>query len=153
MVKSKWFTGLLILGLVNIVFSSCASPTQPEVSNRWVWVEKQCNEFQNNNRHISDTIEINTGDTLVVVLCSNPTTGFQWIEDAQISDATALKQEVHEFSGPESNPPPPPGTPGLESWRFQALKQGKSTIYLEYSRPWEGGEKGEWTFTLDVTVK
>jgi hypothetical protein len=28
------------------------------------------------------------------------------------------------------------------------------TIYtMEYSRPWEGGEKGEWTFTLTVIVK
>jgi len=36
---------------------------------------------------------------------------------------------------------------------FQTLEPGSSTIYLEYSRPWEGGEKGEWTFTLDVVVK
>lgn len=152
MSKSKWIIGLLVLGLVSIVFAACASPTQPQVSNHWVWVEKQCDEFQN-NKHISDSIEVNAGDTLVVVLCSNPSTGFQWSEDAQISDATVLKQEVHEFTSPESNPPPPPGTPGLESWRFQTLKQGTSTIYLEYSRPWEGGEKGEWTFTLDVIVK
>ena len=102
---------------------------------------------------INDTIEIKAGDTLVVVLCSNPTTGFQWSEDAQIRDATVLKQEVHEFSGPESNPPPPPGTPGLESWRFQTLKPGTSNIDVEYSRPWEGGEKGECKFTLRVTVK
>jgi len=24
---------------------------------------------------------------------------------------------------------------------------------MEYSRPWEGGEKGVWTFNLSVTVK
>ncbi|MFC1872695.1 protease inhibitor I42 family protein [Chloroflexota bacterium] len=152
MIKSKLLIGIVLLSLVSIGFSACASSTQPEVSNHWVWVEKQCEEFQN-NKHISDSIEINAGDTLVVVLCSNPTTGFQWSEDAQISDTTVLKQEVHEFTGPSSDPPPPPGTPGLESWRFQTLKPGTSTIFIEYSRPWEGGEKGEWTFTLDVTVK
>ena len=148
----KWLIVIALASLVSIVLSACASSSQPQANNQWVWVEKQCDEFQKNS-HISDAIEINAGDTLVIVLCSNPTTGFTWPEDAQISDATVLKQGVHEFSGPESNPPPPPGTPGLESWRFQTIKSGTSTIYVEYSRPWEGGEKAEWTFTLDVTVK
>jgi len=142
---------LITAVILSVLLIACASPAQPQQGN-WVWVEKYCDDFQN-NQHISDTIEINTGDVLVVVLCSNPTTGFQWSEDAQLSDTSILKQEVHEFSGPESEPPPPPGTPGLESWRFQTLKPGTGTVYVEYSRPWEGGEKGEWTYTLDVVVK
>ena len=152
MLKSKWLVGIALLSLISIIFIACASPTQPQVSNQWVWVEKSCDEFQN-NKHISDSIEVAAGDTLVVVLCSNPTTGFRWDEEAQVSDSSILKQEVHEFVGPESEPPPPPGTPGLESWTFQTLNPGTSTINVEYSRPWEGGEKGEWTFTLDVNVK
>ena len=99
---SKWLAGLVLVSVFSIVFNACTSPVKPEVSNNWAWVEKQCDEFQNNS-HIIDTIEINAGDILVVVLCSNPTTGFQWSEDAQISDVTVLEQEVHEFSGPESN--------------------------------------------------
>ncbi len=138
--------------LISTLLVACAAPAQPQVSPNWVWVEKYCDEFYNNN-HISGTMELNAGEVLVVVLCSNPTTGFRWSEEAQINDTSVLKQEVHEFVGPESEPPPPPGTPGLESWRFQTLKPGSSTIYVEYSRPWEGGEKGEWTFTLDVVVK
>jgi inhibitor of cysteine peptidase len=137
---------------ISMPLVACAAPAQPQVSPHWVWVEKYCDEFYNNN-HISEAIELNAGEVLVVVLCSNPTTGFEWTEEAQISDSAVLKQEVHEFVGPASEPPPPPGTPGLESWRFQTLEPGSSTIYLEYSRPWEGGEKGEWTFTLDVVVK
>jgi inhibitor of cysteine peptidase len=115
-------------------------------------VETYCEEFQN-NQHISKTIDLRAGDTLVIVLCSNPTTGFQWSEEAQISGTSILKQENHEFVGPESEPPPPPGTPGLQTWRFQTLNEGSSTVSMEYSRPWEGGEKGEWTFTLNVDVK
>jgi len=80
-------------------------------------------------------------------------TGFRWSEDAQISDSSVLQQEIHEFHGPESELPPPPGTPGLESWRFKTLNPGTSIIYVEYGRPWEGGEKGEWTYTLEVVVK
>jgi len=39
------------------------------------------------------------------------------------------------------------------SMEIQALKKGASTIYVEYGRPWKGGEKGEWTFRLPVVVK
>ena len=144
---------LIMVGLILVVALSllaCAAPAQPAGS--WVWAETYCDEFQN-NKHINETIEVNAGDTLVLVLCSNPTTGFQWTEEAKISDTGVLKQIKHEFAGPESEPPPPPGTPGLESWTFETLKKGTSTIYVEYSRPWEGGEKGEWTFNLTVAVK
>ena len=53
----------------------------------------------------------------------------------------------------ESKTPPPPGTAGQEIWTFKALRPGTSTISMDYSRPWEGGEKGEWTFKLTVVVK
>ena len=140
---------ILTLVVVATFLIACAAPAQPASQ---VWVETYCDEFYDNH-HINKTIELNTGDRLTVVLCSNPTTGFQWSEEAQISDSGVLKQDVHEFVGPESQPPPPPGTPGLEAWTFQTLKKGNSTVSMEYSRPWEGGEKGEWTFTLTVTVK
>jgi len=63
------------------------------------------------------------------------------------------EQVAHKFVSPEREPPPPPGTPGKEVWTFKALKQGKSIISMEYSRPWEGGTKAEWTFVLTVVVK
>ena len=40
MSKAKFLIGLLILGLVSIVFAACTIPTQPQVSNQWVWVGK-----------------------------------------------------------------------------------------------------------------
>jgi inhibitor of cysteine peptidase len=52
----------------------------------------------------------------------------------------------------ENETPPPPGTAGQEVWTFKAFKTGKSTISIEYSRPWEGGEKAAWTFVLTVLV-
>ena len=146
--KSKLMLIWAVIAISTFLIA-CAAPAQPA---KQIWVEVYCDEFYNNN-HISKTIEVNAGDRLTVVLCSNPTTGFQWSEEAEISDSTVLKQEVHEFVGPESEPPPPPGTPGLEAWTFQTLKKGTSTVSMEYSRLWEGGEKGEWTFTLDVVVK
>ena len=105
-----------------------------------------------NQKHINKQIEIASGSSFEVTLCSNPTTGFQW-EEAQISNETVLKQVDRQFISPNSEPPPPPGTPGQEIWTFEAIQKGSSTVSIRYSRPWEGGEKGEWTFTLAVTVK
>ncbi len=131
---------------VSILLVACAAPGQK------AWVEVSCDEF-NINHNIDQMLEVQVGETFEVKLCSNPTTGFQWSEEAQISDTAITIQEGHEFIGPESEPLPPPGTPGQEVWTFKALKKGSSTIYLEYSRPWEGGEKGEWTCTVNVIVK
>ena len=132
--------------VVSILLVACAAPDQK------AWVEIPIDEF-NNNQHINQMLEVQTGETFEVKLGSNPTTGFQWSEVAQISDTAITTQEGHEFIGPESEPPSPPGTPGQEVWAFKALKKGSSTIYLEYSRPWEGGKKGEWTCTVNVIVK
>ncbi len=99
---------------------------------------------------VNEEVEIAVGGSLVVHLESNPTTGFKW-ELSEITDQTVLKQDGE----PEFVPPDEaiPGAGGKEIWTFDALKAGKTTVSLEYSRPWEGGEKGEWTYTLTVTVK
>ncbi len=105
-------------------------------------------------QHISKEVEVTVSDSFTVTLCSNPTTGFLWSESAQISDLTILQQTDHKFIPPDDrDKPPPPGTPGQEVWTFKALKKGTSEISMEYSRPWEGGEKGEWTFVLTVVAK
>lgn len=115
-------------------------------------VEVSCDDFYEQN-HISRAVEVAAGDSFTVTLCSNPTTGFIWSEQAQISDQTVLQQTDHQLVMPESEPPPPPGTPGQEVWTFQALKKGEAVVSMEYSRPWEGGEKGTWIFNLTVVVK
>jgi len=132
--------------VVSIFLAACAAPDQK------ARVEISCDEF-NINHNIDQMLEVQAGETFEVKLCSNPTTGFQWSEEAQINNPAILKQVDHNFIGPESEQPPPPGTPGQETWTFKALQQGSGKIYFEYSRPWEGGEKGEWTCTIDVIVK
>ena len=133
---------------VSMFLVACAAPGQK------AWVEVTCDDFYDNNHFkAAPALEVQAGETFRVKLCSNPTTGFQWSENAQISDPAVLQQEDHKFIGPESEPPPPPGTPGQEVWTFRALKRGSSTLFFEYSRPWEGGEKGEWTCTVNVIVK
>lgn len=132
---------IISLGLLSI--SACSPPTKQ--------VEVSYDDFMN-QKHISKQIEITSGSSFEVTLCSNPTTGFQW-EEARISNEAVLKQVDRQFISLESEPPPPPGTPGQEIWTFETIRRGSSTVSICYSRPWEGGEKGEWTFTLAVTVK
>jgi len=99
-------------------------------------VEVSCDDFMS-AKHISEEVEINTSDMFKVVLCSNPTTGFQWSESATIDDTALIEQVDHRFVSPKAkgNKPPAPGTPGQEIWTFKALKEGTTTISMEYSQP------------------
>ncbi len=45
------------------------------------------------------------------------------------------------------------GADGIEVWTFKALKIGTSDISMEYSQPWEGGEKDAYGFFLTVVVR
>ena len=113
-------------------------------------IEIQCDEFFE-NPHISEKIEVGVGDEFSVNLCSNASTGFQWIETVEISDPGVVEQLSHQFIGPSENDDSTSlGTPGSQLWRFKTIQEGTSTLSFEYSRAWEGGEKGEWTFTLTV---
>jgi predicted secreted protein len=143
-------TILLILSLLFIPAVSlvaCNSFPQDQVS----W-EVPIDNFMN-QKHISDQIEVPAGNTFYLILGSNPTTGFQWSEDARINNTDIIKQVNHKCVGPDSESPPPPGTPGQEVWTFKVLEEGDATISMEYGRPWEGGEKAEWTYEITITVK
>jgi inhibitor of cysteine peptidase len=113
-------------------------------------MEVSCDTFSAQS-HVTKQAEVGVGDTFTVALCSNASTGFSWSEAARISDSKVVQQVEHKVI--------PPGQTGLvgaagqEAWTFKALKQGTSTISMEYGRPWEGGEKGQWTFELAVSVK
>ncbi len=97
-------------------------------------------------------VEVAVGESLVLALESNRTTGFQWAL-VENSDQTALQHAGHKYVPYENTDPPLPGVGGKELWTFKALKKGTSTISMEYSQPWEGGEKAAETFVLTVLVR
>lgn len=111
-------------------------------------VEISCDQFQDNH-HSMNQIDLGVGDTVTIDLCSNPTTGFEWKENPDISDVSVLEQTSHEFISPGTDVL---GQAGCEVWVFKTLKKGESTVSFEYSQPWEGGMKNEWTYNLTVTV-
>ena len=100
---------------------------------------------------ITKQTEVANGGTVTVILASNTaSTGFSWNAQAQIADTSILEQTNHETIAPTAGIP---GAPGKDQWSFKALKNGTTTVHMEYSQPWEGGQKGVWKFTLTVTVE
>ena len=83
-----------------------------------------------------------------VTLASNPTTGYKWRLGNQ-PDKNVVTFLESRFNAPEEAMP---GRGGTESWSFAAVRQGKTTIVLEYVRPWEKDTEPEKTQTFDVTV-
>jgi predicted secreted protein len=115
-----------------------------------VTIEFSCDEFAADN-HITRDVEIIRPGSLIVSLCSNATTGFQWEETAGISDTSVIVQQSHSFVEPQAGDSV--GAPGKDVWVFDSAGAGTATVSMSYSRPWEGGEKDAWTLTLNVTVK
>ena len=109
-------------------------------------------DFQTNN-NITESIVISVSGTLEVSLFSNPTTGYQWGENANISDNTVMCQETHNYVAPDSSGEPIVGAGGKDVWTFKSLKAGQTTIKMTYSRPWESDSSDGWTYTINVTVK
>lgn len=137
---------LVILGILAVMSLSllaCASAAAAES------VEISIDDFSN-QKDISREITVSAGDSFKVSLESNVTTGYSWSEQAQISDAAILEQKDHEYIEPDSDLM---GAAGQEVWTFKALKKGTATISMDYSQPWEGGEKSARTITVTVTVK
>jgi predicted secreted protein len=119
-------------------------------------IEISTDEFMAQKNIVRD-IELVYPGSLIVSLGSNPTTGFQWDEEAAIAQIIMgepiLEQVSHNYVEPQSGEEPLVGAPGKDVWVFDSKATGTTTVKFSYSRPWEGGEKGEWTLRINVTVK
>jgi inhibitor of cysteine peptidase len=140
--KVKLAFGILV-AILALSLPACTSAAKE------VTVEASYNDFTQ-NKDLTREINVEVGGLVKVTIASNPTTGFKW-ELVGISDPTVLAQDGEpEYLPPDSTAI---GAGGQEVWSFKALKKGTTNISLAYSRPWEGGEKAEWTLGIDVSVK
>jgi predicted secreted protein len=138
--RCRTLIALYIVISLLLCLTGCASDSQ-EIS-----VEVTCEVFKD-QPSVSRNLEVINGATFKVILCSTPASGFKWEDKAVFSTESILKQvshivEVTSFIDVSSH----------EVWTFEALKEGKSSIYLEYNRPWVSGNQSFWTFNLDVVV-
>ena len=146
--KMKLFITLVLAAMASFLFGCTIAPNQ-------VSIEVSCDDFYE-NQNISDEIEVSSGGTITITLCSNPSTGLQWEPTICCPYLSIFLAEVdHKFIPPEEtgNMPPAPGTPGKEIWVYKAYNEGSATISLDYRRPGETSERGEWTYKVIVNVK
>jgi inhibitor of cysteine peptidase len=92
-------------------------------------------------------VTLGVGDTMVLSLDENPTTGFRWDFAAKPEPAFTLVKSTFE---PATSSP---GKGGIHRWRFQAVHSGSGKIELEYRRRWEKGTPPSRTFKMSVRVE
>jgi predicted secreted protein len=139
--KGKAFLVLLLL-LLAVFMVSCAPPFQV------IHVEISSDTFSKNPTDLRDDFETYVGDKIYVELSSNPSTGFEWVY--KMSGDTAVKEQNHGYQAPSSDVP---GTPGKQTWIFEAVSEGNTEILMTYSQPWDGGIKEKWIYRISVAVR
>lgn len=92
-----------------------------------------------------DSISVASGQTFVVALESNPTTGYEWTASAN-PNATFVKSEQVTSSTLA-------GAPGTQRLTFRATAAGSSTLTLGYARSFEPGVPPVQTEAFPLTVK
>ena len=95
-------------------------------------------------------VDLQVGQILTVSLESNPTTGYIW-QVARYDNAILRQLGEAEFKqGGEEGLV---GAGGIETFRFESVQAGETSLELEYVRPWEEGVAPERLFAIQVVVK
>ena len=91
-------------------------------------------------------VQTSVNEEFEVTLDSNPSTGYEW--QVRSIDETIAKLVNDEYIPPESGLV---GAGGEQVLTFEALEEGKTTIVLEYIRPWEPETQAS-IYSVDVIV-
>lgn len=104
-----------------------------------------------NDVNVTRSIEVAPGTMFEVSLFTNPQSGFEWGE-VEISDPTVLSQRASEFVPLYGEQPDESDPAGMSVFTLEATCKGRTTAVFTYDRPWEAGQRGVWTVTLEVLV-
>ena len=133
---------LITLLLLTLTLFSCVTTSVNIVK------EYSCDDFSEKPTSLTENFDIGVGDKITLKLCSNATTGFQW--EYMMTSDMALSLEDHDFDEPEGDLV---GAAGIEVWTFEGTEKGTAVVSMEYSQPWDGGMKKEWTYKMTITVE
>jgi inhibitor of cysteine peptidase len=93
---------------------------------------------------MGEAIELTMGEELVLVLDSNPTTGYSWEASFDPQLVVLLKQEHRRTSELI-------GAGGKTIFTFRPVRPGTSAVILTYRRPWE--PEAVETRSCELTVR
>jgi inhibitor of cysteine peptidase len=96
------------------------------------------------------TVALHRGDTLVVSLAGNASTGYSW--RVRALDRSVVKPTGSTYVQRKTTPPKV-GVGGTYVLRFRALAQGKTRLKLVYVRSGNTTAPPARTFVLSVVVK
>ena len=113
-----------------------------------------CNptEVRLDGTHDGAQKEIARGQVLFVTLESNPTTGYGW-QVAEVDKSILRQVGDPEFKSSAQGNPPVVGTGGTQTFRFESVGAGTTTLKMIYVRPWEKDVPPVKTFTVQITVR
>ena len=97
------------------------------------------------------SVELASGQSLLVRLPSNPSTGYRWIyvepKDAVLRVDGPSSFEAQSAGGGAA------GAGGTEIWKLAPFKPGQQQLRFEYRRPWEQDVAPSRIATYSVTVQ
>lgn len=94
-------------------------------------------------------LTLKTGQTLILILPSNPTTGHRWLmQQPAPANLTSLGPEV--FNTPERMGVV--GSSGQSTWRYKAVSTGEGHLKMVYQQPWAPEVRPEQTFDCRILV-
>jgi predicted secreted protein len=93
------------------------------------------------------TIQLQQGDSLVLQLSANPTTGYHWVIEQ--NDSTRLPLQSSDYS---ADNPGTIGGGGTTSFTFKAMQPGTVSLALQYQGPQTQNPPIANTFTLTVQI-
>ncbi len=120
----------------------------PDGGRSTIGIEVSYDEFTM-QKFITKEIAVTHPQELVVTLPSNRSTGFDW--NYETIGKIVLEEVAFEYIGPEDTGIV--GAPGKSIWMFKSIDRGTTELRMEYSQPWEGGIKTEWSLILTVVVE
>lgn len=110
-----------------------------------------CDEFAANPA-IEQARTIDKGADLLIVLCSNPSTGYAW-DEPLVGDTAVVELVSRTYAAPDASAAPIMGQAGGEILTIRGAASGTTTLSIRYGQPWAGGAEGDWTYELDITVR
>ena len=95
------------------------------------------------------TIAVSPGQTLLVVLDANPSTGYTWT----VSSAPEFLRSEGEPAFESEGASGAVGAGGKQTLKFSVTAAGTGPLNLSYMRPWETGVAPVETFKVEVESK
>ncbi|HWQ03809.1 MAG TPA: protease inhibitor I42 family protein [Longilinea sp.] len=144
---AKWLSLVLIVTLFVTACTPAAKPTvapKVEVATEVLPIPKQIQVAEADQ---GKEFTLQPGDSIIIVLESNPSTGYTWevkpVDNPvlQLSGEAVFKADNEKL-----------GSPGKATLTFNAVTSGTQALTLIYHRPQEKEVQPSKTFTINVTV-